>query len=237
MVNKTNISIILVSLTFMFLIGSCSSSKAEFTERISKLSKETLSKKDKAKEGHDELIALLGKSTAVFTAVMSKDVSQKALADINDSIVSQISDAQFFEKVLAAEKSQTLLQKNMELNQKKEMYLDSLVFVSVSDKDISNPLGKYLEVENFLVFQIDQWPSTDSNSQHSFLMKLRLIDTESGHVIWTGIAENRELNQEESTNIDRTALNLASKLAESFFHCFKKKWYRKRFDNLAKLST
>ncbi len=177
---------------------------------------------------------LLGKSAVMFSVFATQSLPLKSAESLHAAVGKKLQNIAFYSKVVSDEELNELLLKNSRLAQAKEIYLDSLTVVAVSDKDISNPLGNYLNVDNFLVFQLDQWPCQGCTNNKGIRMKLRLVDAKSSYIIWTGIAEKRKLNEEESANLEATAVDLAEELADHFNNRFKKKWHHKRFSNLAK---
>ncbi len=213
-------------------------SNTVFSESISIHSKEALLEKRKIEDTKNdpEYADLLGNSTAVFSMVLSPEVPVNINNKLKNDVNQKIQEMQLFGSILAQRELNNLLQKNNRLNQAKEIYLDSLATVSVSNKDISNPLGKHLKTENFLVFQLDQWPCAHCSRKQEMRMKLRLVDAETGFIVWTGIGEAKNLTNQELEDIEGTAGKLADDLIGRFYNCFKKKWHKKRFSNLAKLS-
>jgi hypothetical protein len=183
---------------------------------------------------YPESIDLLGNSAAVFSFFGTNSLPLTSAEKLHQTVINKILDLEFYSTILDDKDLSQLLEKNSKLAQAKEIYLDSLTVVSVSDKDISNPLGRYLSVDNFLVFQLDRWPCPTCEDDKGIRMKLRLVDAESSYIIWTGIVEKRKLDDEEAANVEAVALQMAEQLADNFNNRFKKKWHRKRFNNLLK---
>ncbi len=224
----------------IILLSACSpSSQTTLSEVIPGHNKEAVSERKKIGETktHPETADIMGKSVAVFTVVVTPDAPQALVESLHHKLLKRLSDNGLYELVLSDQVLNERLSANPKLVQAKEIYLDSLTAVSVSDKDISNPLGKTLKVENLLIFQLDQWPCTGCRQSSTLRMKLRLVDSESSFVLWTGIAEIQKVTQKELEDPDALGLNLADQLIDEFYLCFMKKWHRKRFDNLAKLAS
>lgn len=228
------LSIISVFLIVLLTIG-CSGS-GTFTDTIAEHSRTAILEERKIEEtkAYPEAIDLLGNSAAVFSFFGTKSIPLQSAEKLHKAVISRIEGLTFYQSILSDEQLNAMLEKNPGMAQGKEIYLDSLTVVSVSDKDLSNPLGRYLNVDNFLVFQLDRWPCLTCKDDNGIRMKLRLVDAKSSHIIWTGIAEKRKLDGEEAANVEALALNLAEQLADNFNNRFKKKWHRKRFENLAK---
>ncbi len=229
----------LLSVIFVFSIASMTigcSTTGTFTDTIAEHSRTAILEERKIEEfkAYPEAADLLGSSAAVFSFFGTKDIPLKSAEKLHQSMIAKIQGLSFYESILSEESLNAMLENNPRMRQGKEIYLDSLTVVSVSDKDLSNPLGRYFKVDNFLVFQLDRWPCLTCSDDKGMRMKLRLVDAKSSHIIWTGIAEKRKLDEEEAANLETLALNLAEQLADNFNNRFKKKWHRKRFENLAK---
>jgi hypothetical protein len=79
----------------------------------------------------------------------------------------KLENSGLYSKVLSDDSLNALLTQKSDLTQAKDIYLDTLAVVLASDKDISNPLGNYLQVKNFLIFQVDRWPFRMQSKQRS----------------------------------------------------------------------
>lgn len=223
-----------IFMLFVFL-ASCQFSNQVLSERISQPAKDFLLQRKDIQESESETIHLLGNSLVVFSIFASKKVPKNISQQLQADFAHNIINLQLFQKVLAGKKLEEFFKQNRAFNQSKAIYLDSLVTVSVSDKDISNPLGKFLDSENILVFQVDRWPCQDCMLEKEMRMKLRIVDAESGYIVWTGINEKTKLSEDDMGNLDVIAQELSDELLNSFYHRFKRKWHRKRFSNLALL--
>ena len=215
-------------------LSSCSSSEIIISDTISEHSANAILeiKKVKERNPNPELADLLGTSIAIFSVFSDQNTPVDSAELLHDSLFSQVNEMGLFSTVLDEQQLNELLNKNRQLAQKKELYIDSLMTVSVSNKDISNPLGKYLTTENFLVFQLDRWPCSECSTPLGMRMKLRIVDAESGYIVWTAIAESRNLSLEELNDLMPVAIKLKELLSNTFYASFKKKWHRKRFAGL-----
>lgn len=182
-----------------------------------------------------ERFDLLGKSVAYISYNKIKEGFPPALMEqINQTMATRLEESQFFEKILPEEEQKLSLQKDRLMKQNMEVYMDSLINVSVSNKDLSVKLARFFDVENFLVFQIDLWPCTNCLGKDAITMKLKLIEAESGKVIWAALSQRNavELSGEE---LEVETAKQAEELINSFYHKFKRKWHIKRYLGLASL--
>ncbi|MBU2511868.1 hypothetical protein KJ966_11055 [bacterium] len=211
-------------------------SNTKFSESLPEYNKEGILKNknlEKTKT-HPELKDLIGSSVTVFSVFIDPTIPADSATYLHQRITDNIRNTPLYSNSLTDDELNLLLKQNPQLTQAKDVYIDSLATVSVSDKDISNPLGNYLKVDNFLVFQLDQWPCFNCNQDKKIRMKLKLVDAKTGYVVWTGIAENRKISKKESEDIMGLVDELSDQLTEDFFNRFKKKWHRKRYDRLSK---
>lgn len=218
-----------------FILASCSS-RGKISDTISEYSRNALIEEmqQKQKKTYPELIDLLGESAVLFSIVNDESTPQDIAGNLHQRLGNSLAQKQLFSEWLDDIELNDRLSQNSRLAQAKDIYLDSLTVVSVSDKDISNPLGRYLGVTNLFVFQIDKWPCVDCAPPRGLRMKLRVVDAASSYIVWTGIAEKKEFKPREASQVDTIILSLAEDLIDRFFHRFKKKWHRKRFDHLKK---
>ncbi|MCP4750090.1 MAG: hypothetical protein GY866_04310 [Proteobacteria bacterium] len=206
---------------------------------MSKYSVDHLRERQEKENGKQDFatIDLLGDSVAVFLVFNSKDIPDRISQQLQSDIDQTISKMRFFDKLLSSDQLEDLFQGDRRVVHSKDIYLDSLLKVAVSDKDISNPLGKYLGVDDLLVFQVDRWPCRDCDTDTGMRMKLRIVDADTGYIIWTGTNEKSALLDGEFDDLDGVARKLANDLWDSFHHRFRQKWHRKRFNNLALLAN
>lgn len=221
-------------MTLSLSLSSCQTINSEFSDTLSLLEENKIRERSEYREFplDFETNNMLSLRTGVFY-VFSKDEAPIDLRSIiSENIYKKIEETQFFRTILDEDKANKMLQNDLDLYLSKGVYLDSLASVSVSDKDISNPLGKRLEIEQLLVFQMDLWPCSSCIASNIMRMKLRLVDLASGAVIWTGIHELS--NIDASNDSASLAIELSTSLVDAFFHRFKKKWHKVRFSNLKK---
>ena len=179
---------------------------------------------------------LLGNSVALFSVINNTaKIPKDAQIELKNYYQDNVKQAAFFDVFLDEHQVAARFAANRQIAQSNAIYLDSLTTVAVSDKDISNPLGKFLNTDNFLILQIDHWPCITCSNEDLMRMKLRLVDAPSGYIIWTAIVERNNLTEEERSNLIDISKALCKELTDTFHHRFKQKWHRKRFKSLALL--
>lgn len=225
---------IFLSLSIFTLI-SCQSNNLSIAESLSQKNVEILTKADSERKDlvFGENRNILGKSVAIFYYYSDPSIPTDIINELEISLHKKIEETQFFDHVLPdAEKLDKFI-KNRALKHKLDIYLESLVVVSVSNKDISNPLGRYLACDDFLVFQIDHWPCETCKSKTAMRMKLRLVNAGTGLIYWTSIGNISDIDIEDPNFQTSLTLMLSKSLTDNFINSFKRKWHKKRFYNLA----
>lgn len=206
------------------------------SETIVGQTEKTLRENATPDEGVDrtENIVLLGKSAAVYRIVLAEGIPKSAVEDLSEHLNNRLTQMPFYSLVRTTSDLDVFFAGNKSLNQMRRIYIDSLARVSVSNKDISNRLGKALDVDNLIFFQVDRWPCPDCKPPLRIRLKLRVIDLASGMIIWNGINELRFETSEEAS-YDQLII-LAEELLSQMEGRFERKWHRKRFRNLTLLA-
>ena len=180
-------------------------------------------------------INLLGKSAAFFFVVRGdKKISDSTHDELETRVYNNIEKTDFYPDLKNGKQIASILKQHLTLNQLKNIYLDSISTVAVSDKDISNPLGKVLKVDNLVIFQIDNWPKKDQTESDTLKMKMRIVNAESGKILWTALHVMEQVSTQPGTLQDKVDY-VTNTLTESFYNRFEPKWHKQRFLNLAKI--
>lgn len=218
------------------LLSSCQSSSSSLSETVVSHSAKIIRANSNPTDNihRDETIILLGDSAAIFFTSLADDFPKQLSYDLADHLNQRLEQMVMFHSIQKTDTLDLFFKKNRSLNQLKNTYLESLARVSVSNKDISNRLGKRLNVKNFVALQVDRWPCPECQAPFQIKIKLRLIDAAAGYIIWTGINEISLDNSAEITLQQATVL--LDELLDTFQYRFKRKWHRLRFQNLSLLA-
>ncbi len=169
-----------------------------------------------------------------FFLIKLEQVSEELKSQIITQFTENIQNTGLFSKQITEEAARDIVGREGALNQKLEIYLDSLSMIAVSDRDIITPLGKKMGVDQVFVVQFDQWPCLDCEDEPTMRLKIRLVDVERGLVFWTGIAE-REFDEEDFERAEEISLEMMGELTEEFFNKYRPKWHYNRFQGLKRL--
>ncbi|NQU65575.1 MAG: hypothetical protein HQ517_15010 [SAR324 cluster bacterium] len=217
-------------------LSSCQSSSSSLSETVVSHSAKML-REAAIPAGNihrDETIVLLGDSAAVFFVVLTDNFPKQLTSDLTGYLNQRLEKLPMFQSVRGTDDLNLFFKKNHSLNQLRDVYLESLARVSVSNKDISNSLGKHLNVKNFVVFQVDRWPCSDCKAPFQIRIKLRLIDAATGFIFWNGI---NEITLDDIAEITlKQVIALSDELLITFQDRFQRKWHRLRFQNLGLLA-
>jgi len=229
------IKILILLICPAFTIISCQSNTLYLAESLSKEGVEILNQQN-AKTKYltfGENRNILGKTVAIFYYASDPSVPAGIAEKLKTALLKKIEEAQFFSQVIPGVEQLSRLGDSRILNQKLDIYLESLAVVSVSNKDISNPLGQSLACDDFLVLQIDRWPCETCSNKTTIRMKLRLVNAKTGLIYWTSIGSISDIDFKNPEVPTSLALSLSNSLIETFIHNFKRKWHKLRFYNLA----
>jgi len=237
-IKKLNLLNLCLPILLLLSVASCQYSSTFTSAQLTDQAVEYLmeNKNPGSSDFNFQSADLLSDSVALFIVINTPNIPSQEADLLQNHYQDQIKESALFEAFLDRNQLESRFKSNRQLDQSKEIYLDSLTTVAVSDKDISNPLGKYLQAGNFLILQVDKWPCTDCLEKKEMRLKLRLVDSLSGYIVWTGIAEKNSLTEEETGNLLVTSQAICDELIDIFYHRFSEKWHRKRFKNLALLA-
>jgi len=232
---KKTTSFAVLALLFS-ITSSCQSFNHSLSENLVNRSAQTLRENATPNENihRDETIVLLGNSAAAFFVKLTEDIPEQLAADLSTVLNQRLEQMTFYHSVQKTDDLNIYFKQNRSLNQLKSIYLDSITRVSVSNKDISNRIGKQLKVANLVVLQIDRWPCPDCKAPFQARIKLRVIDAPSGLIIWTGF---NEISSDNAADITlEKVVALSEEILDVFQYRFKRKWHRIRHQNLSLLA-
>jgi len=228
-----------ISISALLTLQSClNDPKPVFTESIPQQTRTHVQeKKELEKADYDfRNIDLLGKTAALFVTNRAVNAPESVIEQANKMLTSALRDAGLYQELIPPQEVLRRLQTDTRLNQLKNIYLDSLTTISISDKDISVPLAKFLNVDNFIILQVENWPCDDCFSKKRLRFKLRVVNAVTSDIVWTGINELNTLDK-NSNDLNQFADILLNELFNSFNLRFRLKWHQRRFEHLTKLSN
>lgn len=237
--NRNRHPVVLYGLTLLLISilgSSCQSNFSSMSETVVSRSAKKLREAATPPENisRTENIVLLGRSAALFYLDLAEGFPKEASEDLAAFLNRRVAELPFYQPVRKIGDFDTFFKNNRYLNELKDTYLESLARVSVSNKDISNRIGRELKVDNLIAFHIDRWPCAECSTPLRIRLKLRVIDLASGMIIWTGINE-LQVNQPTDGTYDQLQ-KLSQELLDQLQKRFERKWHRKRFQNLALLA-
>ena len=222
----------------LLISSACQSVRLEYSGTIvGKMQNKIKENIYKQNPNHDwQTFDLLGQSLAIFLLINADGVPNKIMPHIESAVIKSLNDGNLFQPIVSPSETLTRLKTDAVLNQRRSVYLDSLSAIAISDKDIAIPMGQYLGVENFFIFQIDNWPCEQCILKDRIRLKARLINAITSDIVWTGIYELSVI-REKPEDFKDLAVFLTKELMSKFHIQFKKKWHKKRFHQLAALAT
>ncbi len=215
--------------TALFLLTSCSSVALDEVSNL--MVREKLRDKLNLSNRAFENYMLLQKRLGVFILIKPSHAPSSLTAPLAQAISTRLAQHHLFPSVMDDSNFKARLAQNPKLKQKAEIYFDTLSFVAVSDRDLSNAIGKALKLDQFFLIQLDQWPAQNTSKNQPIRFKARLVDAYRGDILWTGIAEE-PLDPEEFQQAKEHALKLVERLTEKLQLRFRRKWHRLRYNGL-----
>jgi len=173
----------------------------------------------------------LSTEAAIWVTSASGLVDTTQRSQLGQGFQAALGKAGFFPVFLNDIDISDRLAENRVIRKKTETFLDTLNSVTVSDKDLANPVGAFLGVNDFLVFHVAHWPCPSCEKQQKVRIKVRLVDASTGLIVWTATAQ-RDTYQED--NPMEVAQELSEELSKMFQQRFELKWHKLRYLNLTK---
>jgi len=232
------LSVYLVTGVTLGMTG-CQTNVVSISESMSQQSETIIrerSRSDRPSSAETENFELLGKSVALFLVNGTTAVPDDFLRVLDSRFRQKISESALYPTVAELAEQEAVFSRLRQLNQTKNLYLETLTQVSVSNKDLSSQIGKTLQVDNLLVLQIDRWPGPQREIGSYLSMKIRLVETATGLIIWNSSGEINLVKPLQPEDLIRTANDLSDQLLNAFYHCFKQKWHKKRYSQLRLMS-
>lgn len=142
------------------------------------------------------------------------------------------------ERLLKNEQVKSKLINQPQLNQEFYLYVDTFGVTAISDKDIAFRLAKYLDVEQFLFIQLDQYACIEKcDSGKQMTLWVTLLDVPTYQVVWRGrVNEHVKQDETEEEQVVETAKQWSDSMLEEFMADFIVPWHLKRFRNLEALA-
>jgi len=235
--NKNKYTLIGLITISLFSLVSCSSYDINYSESTPSKNKENfISQKEEADSNYNyQTFDLLGKSAAVFLVNNSPKTPPEIIKDLDQIFIKKLLESNLFVSAKPTEQVNKQLIKHAQIKQLSEIYLDTLTNISISDKDISRPMAEYLNVDNFVVLQIDNWPCSECLLHDRIRLKIKVVNATSSAILWTGIDEIFTLDY-RSEHFPEMANILLTDLFQNFYNRFKIKWHKKRYHQLTQLN-
>ena len=234
--NKSKYTFMGLIIIILFSLFSCSSYDINYSESAPSKNKENFifQKQEMDSNYNYQTFDLLGKSAAIFLVNNSLKTPPVIINNLDRLFTTKLLESNLFVSVKPTEQVNNQLIKHAQIKQLSNIYLETLTNISVSDKDISRPMAEYLNVDNFVVLQIDNWPCSECLLYDRIRIKIKIVNAQSSAILWTGIDEIYTLDY-QSEHFPEMANILLTDLFQNFYNRFKIKWHKKRYYQLAQL--
>jgi hypothetical protein len=154
--------------------------------------------------------------------VLPADVGtyEEARGVIDDIIAGELVRRKWFQDVVAADTISRQLQANEDLRKAVMEYVAKLKTVNFSDPELSKRIGELLQVEAFLVVNVDYWQYTMENKEKlaKVGMGLKMIDANTGIIMWKASHHETETYKWIKPELSKVAKKLASMMIDEMPH-------------------
>ena len=120
-----------------------------------------------------------------------------------------------------------------------QRFTTTLALTGIADRDLALPLQKDLNANLLFLLQLEDYPcSKDCPGKRQFLMRLKLLDFQSGETLYQARL-NYQLNEdeEETQALSELITNWNGRLLNRWAADFKTPWHRWRYENLKSLAA
>lgn len=164
-----------------------------------------------AKDFHPQRIAIMPVGSA-FPAETT-EAAEKVLADA-------VSGRGWFTRVVSSEDVKKIMLSSEETKKVLTDYLDKLKSVNFSDPDLSRKIGETLQVDAFLISDIDLWNynTTGVNKSAHVGLSMKLIDAGTGTVMWKAVHNEKEEYRFFRPSLSRMGKGLARSMLRRMPH-------------------
>ena len=120
-----------------------------------------------------------------------------------------------------------------------QRFTTTLALTGIADRDLALPLREDLDANLLFLLQLEDYPcSKDCPGKRQFLMRLKLLDFQSGETLYQARL-NYQLNEdeEETQALSELITNWNGRLLNRWAADFKTPWHRWRYENLKPLAA
>ncbi|HVO67371.1 MAG TPA: hypothetical protein VMT12_12900 [Syntrophales bacterium] len=147
-------------------------------------------------------------------------IYEEARGIIDKVIAGVLIDKGWFTKVIDADTISNLIQSNKEIRIVYLDYISKLKEVNFSDPELSKKIGEKLEVDAFLVANLDYWNYTklDDDKVAKVDVGIKMIDAASGKIIWKAGHQESETYMLIKPKLPDVAKGLVKKIIKEMPH-------------------
>lgn len=145
---------------------------------------------------------------------------EEARGIVDDIIAGELVGRKWFQNVIPAESMRRRLLTGEEARSVAQEYVAKLKTVSFSDPELSRKLGELLQVEAFLIVNVDYWQYTVENKERRAKvgMSIKMIDSQSGVIMWRASHHEIETYKWVKPELSKVAKKLVSMMVDEMPH-------------------
>jgi hypothetical protein len=164
-----------------------------------------------AKDFHPRGIAVLPVGSAFPQE--TTEAAEKVLAEV-------VADRDWFARVVSSGDVRKIMSSSGEAKKILTDYLDKVKSVNFSDPDLSRKMGELLQVDAFLICDIDLWNYniTGVNKSAHVGMSMKLIEAGTGTVMWKAVHNEAKEYRFFKPNLSSMGKSLAQRMIRRMPH-------------------
>ena len=181
----------------------------------------------------------MGKQAAFFVEPSSGGIPSELWTTVVKKVETHLLQSSSFSKILTEADLAPIWNQNPILKQEQHRYITTLGLAGISDRDLSIKLGKKLNVDQFFLLQLEDYPCTEKcDSPQQFFLRFTIVDTQTSETIWRGrIHYEPDVEELQAEAYTALVLSLTDELIEALAQGFAIPWHQWRYEHLKQLHT
>ncbi len=174
-----------------------------------------------------------------FISVNPPSKLKSVWKEIINSLEKKLKNLPFLGKVVGYNEQEQKFNMNPKLKSKFKTYINTLSLTGISDKEIALKLEKKFGIQYFLFFEVLSYPCTiDCSSNHQWLVRLKLIESRSGDLIFWARKKHEISEGKKNTEYYKNlALKASNEIVNEFARGFIIPWHQWRYNHLTTKSN
>lgn len=177
----------------------------------------------------------VNKRAGILVVSQNPNLGESLEDEIYNYVENRLRNFSSFSKFNTRKETDIVLKENTQLLKQSELLITTMAWTGITDKNISKKLAKKLNIDQLFIFQIEEIPCKSCDGQCEIMIKARLVDANTGKLIWLG-RDMFSLKEKERENKLKTyTMNKTTELIDDFTSEFLIPWNQLHYINLSQL--